>query len=144
MRTRIAFATLCAIVVVGCSNKQKEEELQQQLAKAQSEETVLKQTLAERDKYFEDVMRAINEVDTDLESARSNEAKLVARAGGTEGPILFTNATTRETMMNNISEIGAALKENRKKIASLQKSVKMYNGKIKGLNDLVENSRVTL
>ncbi len=142
MKTRIFLATLCVALLVGCSNK--EEELQQQISQMQSDQGTLQQNLAERDKYIEEVMRSVNEVYADLEAARSKEAKLVERAGGTEGPIQFANASTREAMMHNINEIGTTLKENRKKIADLQKSIRSFNGKIKGLNQLVENLQQSL
>ncbi|MBI5473056.1 MAG: hypothetical protein HY961_12000, partial [Ignavibacteriae bacterium] len=103
----------------------------------------LKHNLQERDQYIDDVMRSINEVYASLEEARTKEGKLT-KGAGSEGPITFRNATSREAMVNNINEIGTTLKENRKRIVGLQQSIRKYNGKIKSLNDMVENLQHSL
>lgn len=142
MRTRVALVGLIAAVIVGCNNR--EQELQQQLSKAQSDQVTLKQNIADRDKAFEEVMKAINDVYTDLEKARSKEAKLVERAGGSEVPPEITNAATRQTLLQNINEIGSTLKENRKKINNLQARVKTFRGEVASLNTLITNLKQSL
>ena len=142
MRTRWAIVAIFTALVMGCNNK--EEELQQQLSKAKNEQTSLQQSIAERDKSFEEVIKAINEVYTDLESARAKEAKLVARAGGNEGPPQMTNAATKQTLLQNIGEIGSALKENRKKVSGLQARIKSFRGEIASLNALIANLKQSL
>jgi len=142
MKTLLALVALVTVLVMGCSNK--EEELQQQLSKSQSEQTTLQQSIAERDKSIEEVMKAINEVYADLEKARSKEAKLVERAGGNEVSPQITNAATRQVLMQNIAEIGSALKENRKKIGALQARTKSLAGQLAGLNTLVANLKQSL
>ncbi|MGH9425637.1 MAG: hypothetical protein ACRD2L_04930 [Terriglobia bacterium] len=144
MKRLLVLTALCAMLMIGCSNKEKEEQLQQQLSKAQSDQAALQQSITERDKYFEDVMRAINEVYADLETARAKEAQLVERTGGTEGPAQITNADTRQKLLKSIDDIGSALKENRKKIADLQSRMKKFRGEIAGLNKLVDNLKQSL
>ena len=69
MRTIIvAFAAVCFALMVGCNDKT--DELQKQLAQAQSDQAASKQLLTERDKYIEDVMAAINDLYKDIEQAR--------------------------------------------------------------------------
>lgn len=142
MRTRIALVVIFAAIIAGCNNR--EQELQQQLSKAQSDQAALKQSITDRDKAFEEVMKAINDVYADLEKARSKEAKLVERAGGGEVPPEITNAATRQTLLNNINEIGTTLKENRKKINGLQARVKTFKGEVASLNTLIGNLKQSL
>jgi len=142
MKTLLALVALVTVLVIGCSNK--EEELQQQLTKAKGEQATLQQNIAERDKSIEEVMKAINEVYADLEKARSKEGKLVERAGSSEVPTQITNAATRQVLLGNITEIGTALKENRKKIAALQTKVKSLGGQLAGLNTLIVNLKHSL
>jgi DNA repair exonuclease SbcCD ATPase subunit len=142
MKTRLALVALVTVLVIGCSNK--EEELQQQLSKAKSEQATLQQSITERDKSIEEVMKAINEVYADLEKARSKEGKLAERVGGSEVPPQITNAATKQVLLQNITEIGSALKENRKKISSLQAKVKSLGGQLAGLNTLVANLKQSL
>jgi predicted nucleic acid-binding Zn-ribbon protein len=144
MKTWLALTAICAVLITGCSNKEKEEQLQQQLTKAQSEQAALQQSITERDKYFEDVVRAVNDVYADLESARAKEAQLVERTGGTEGPAQITNADTRQKLLKSIEEIGSGLKENRKKITDLQSRMKKFRGEIAGLNTLIDNLKNSL
>ncbi len=139
MKTRLALVALVTVLVIGCNTK--EEELQQQLSKAQGEQAALHQSIAERDKSIEEVMKAINEVYTDLEKARSKESKLVERAGTNE---VASPATTKQALIQNIAEIGSALKENRKKISSLQARVKSLKGELAGLNTLITNLKQSL
>ncbi len=142
MKTQLALVALCIVLVIGCSNK--EEELQKQVAKLQGEQSTLQQSITDRDKYFEDVMKSVNEVYADLEKARSKEAQLVERTGGPEGPAQITNTDTRQKLLQNISDIGAGLKENRKKISDLQGRMKSFRGEIAGLKKLVENLKQSL
>jgi predicted nucleic acid-binding Zn-ribbon protein len=142
MKELLALVTVGSLLVTGCN--QHEEELQKQLAKVQGDKTALQQSIAERDKYFEDFIKAVNDVYADLETARVKEAELVTKSGGPEGPPEITNASTREKLLQNINDIGTSLKENRKKIGALQSRVKSFKGQIDGLNKLIDNLKLTL
>lgn len=141
MRAGIVVAVLCTALVLGCNNK--EEELQNQIAQMKADQASLETNLSERDKYFDEIMNAVNDVYADLEAARAKEAKLVERTG-TEGPVQIANVETRQKLLQNISDIGTTLKENRKKIADLQSKMKSYGGQIANLNKLVANLNETL
>lgn len=143
MKTRVVLIALVTVAVMGCSNKQKEEDLQKQLSEAQTQQNTMEQSIQERDKYMEDVIHSVNDVYADLEQARAKEAKL-AKGTASEGPIQFSNAQSRSRLLQNINEIGTGLKENRKKIADLQVRMKSYRGEISGLNNLVENLKVSI
>lgn len=145
MKTRMGVVALCAAVIVmvaGCNNNS--EELQKQVSQLQNEASSLHQNITERDKNFDEVMQAVNEVYKDLEQARSKEAQIVERTGGSEGPTQLTGTDTRQNLMQNISAIGSSLKESRKKINSLQAKLKNSRTEFASLTSLVENLKTTL
>jgi predicted nucleic acid-binding Zn-ribbon protein len=142
MKTKLALVAFCFMLVIGCNNK--EEELQKQIGQLQSEQASQQQNINERDQYFDNVVRAVNEVYTDLEKARVKEAQLVERTEGAEGPARFTNAETRQRLLQNLSDIGSSLKENRKKIAELQAKAHTFHGQIASLNTLINNLKQSL
>jgi predicted nucleic acid-binding Zn-ribbon protein len=142
MKTHRLLIVLCGVLILGCNGK--EEQLQKQISQLQGEQTSLQQSIAERDQNLEEVMRAVNEVYADLEKARAKEGKLAARVGGNETNGQMTSAISRQQLLNNINEIGSALKENRKRIASLQSRIKSFNGQVASLTKLVDNLKQTL
>jgi peptidoglycan hydrolase CwlO-like protein len=142
MNRTFAVVALCAVLTIGCNNREKE--LEKQLSDAQSDRTNMQQDVAERDAYFEEVVRSVNEVYADLESARAKEALIKKGAGVNEGAAQFTNAEAREKLLKSINDIGSVLKENRQRIASLQRKVKGFNGQIESLNTLINNLKTSL
>jgi predicted nucleic acid-binding Zn-ribbon protein len=142
MKTQLAAFMLCMLLVVGCNNDK--EELQKQLADAQTARTSLQQDITDRDAYYEQVMKSVNEVYTDLEKARIKEGELKKKGADLEGPAQYTNAQSRDRLIANINEIGSSLQENRKKIASLQVRMKNFKGQIAGLNSLIENLKTSI
>ena len=144
MKTRIAAIALCALLVVGCNNTREKEELQKQLTDAQNARTSLQQDITDRDAYFEQVMKSVNEVYADLEKARVREGELKTTGAGVEGPPQYTNAQSRDRLIRNINEIGSSLQENRKKIAAIQVRMKQFKGQIAGLNSLIENLKASI
>ncbi|HUI10130.1 MAG TPA: hypothetical protein VL221_07370 [Bacteroidota bacterium] len=142
MKTRLAALGLCTLLVLGCSNEK--EELQKQLADAQNARASLQQDISDRDAYFEEVMKSVNDVYASLEKARIKEGQLKKNTGSPEGPPQYTNAQSRDKLIQNINEIGSTLQENRKKIAALESRMKQFKGQIAGLNTMVENLKATL
>jgi uncharacterized phage infection (PIP) family protein YhgE len=143
MKTALALVVFCAVFVIGCSNKEKEEELQRQLSLAQHEQATIQGEVAERDAYFEEVMKAVNEAYVNLERARAKEAQ-VMKQEGVEGPVRFSNTETRQQLLQNISDIGDALKENRKTISNLQSKAKSTHSQLASLNSLIDNMKKSL
>lgn len=142
MKTQLAAIALCLLLVAGCNNDK--EELQKQLADAQNARTSMQQDINDRDAYFEQVMKSVNEVYADLEKARIKEGQLKKQNAGVEGPPQYTNAQSRDRLIANINEIGSSLQENRKKIAALQAGMKKFRGQIAGLNTLIENLKASI
>ena len=68
MKIQIGAIALCALLVVGCNNNKEKEEIQKQLAEAQNARTSMQQDITDRDAYFEQVMKSVNEVYTDRKS----------------------------------------------------------------------------
>ena len=143
MKSRWLLFMFCCLLILGCNNT-KEQQLQQQVAQLESEHASLQQSLADRDKYFEEVMHSINDVYADLEKARVKEGQLKQQAGSAEGPAQIKNADSREQLLANIGEIGTTLKASRKKIADLQARVRSMRGELKSLNKLVESLKQSL
>ena len=143
MKNRLLLIAFCGVLFLGC-DRTKEEQLQQQVAQLQGEQTSLQQNLAERDKYFEEVMHSVNEVYADLEKARVKEGQLAERVGGSETSAQITDVSTRQQLLSNIGDIGSALKANRKKIGELQAKMKSFRGEVASLNKLVENLKQSL
>ncbi len=143
MRSTIVMVVLLAILAGGCDKKEKEQ-LQGQVTQLQSENQQLQNTLKERDQYLDEVMKGVNAVYADLETARAKEAKLMKQAGGSEGPVQVSNADSRKQLLQNITDIGSALKENRKRIAGLQAKVKSLHGDVGQLTTLVDNLKKSL
>jgi peptidoglycan hydrolase CwlO-like protein len=137
-------AILSATLLVGCGNADKEQELQRQLGDSQNEQGTLRQSVAERDKYLEEVIRSVNEVYVDLEQARAKESKLAMRVDTTEAPIQFSNAEVRQNFLKKIDGIGTSLRSSRKRINDLQARARALGGEIKSLNTLIDNLKQSL
>jgi len=142
MKSRLAAFALCVLLVVGCNNDK--EQMQKQLADAQNARASLQQDISDRDAYFEEVMKSVNDVYASLEKARIKEGKLKKETAGPEGPPQYTNAQSRDRLIQNINEIGTSLQDNRKKIVALESRMKQFKGQIAGLNTMVENLKASL
>ncbi|HTR98930.1 MAG TPA: hypothetical protein VML00_04210 [Bacteroidota bacterium] len=142
MKSRLAAIGLCALLVVGCNNDK--EQLQKQLADAQNARASLQQDISDRDAYFEEVMKSVNDVYASLEKARIKEGQLKKNNAVPEGPPQYTNAQSRDRLIQNINEIGTSLQDNRKKIAALESRMRQFKGQIAGLNTMVENLKASL
>ena len=142
MRAVIAIVALCSVLVIGCSDKEKEAALQQQLSQATSDRESVQKLLSERDLYLEGVMKEINSIYTDLETARTKEGTLTQRAQGVEAK--QPSLDSRKQLLDNIQDIGTALKDNRKRIGDLRARVKSLGMKIAGLDTLILNLQNTL
>jgi hypothetical protein len=145
MKHVVAFSTvLCGLLVFGCSNREKEQALQTQIAQVERDRSSVQQVLSERDQYLEEVVQAVNQIYADLEKARVKEGQIVKRAEGSDSPMAAKTLDTRQNLLRNISEIGTSLKENRKKIGELQARIKSYHGEIASLAELVDKLKASL
>lgn len=135
-------AILCALLIAGCSNKEREEQLQGQLAQVSNMRDSLQQSLSQRDQYLEEVMKTVTDVYTDLEKTRVKEHKLMP-SGSQEHPKVM-NANTRQQLLSSVNEIGSALKDNQKKISDLAARLKKAGVESAKLNELIETMKTDI
>ena len=133
-------------LMVGCNGKQDELEqaLAQQKARLATSTDSLNQVIAQRDRYFDDVVRAINDVYNNLEQVREKEKVISQQAGEAEGKFSLTNDQARESLLKEVNNIGTTLSDSRKKIASLQAKAKAMNKQMAGLNQTIDNLKQML
>ena len=144
-RTMVLVAGMLAgLLLAGCSDKEKEQALEQQLAQSNTDRASMQQLLAERDSYLNEVISEVNDIYADLEKSRTKEGRLAQRTGGVEGQAANVTLDTRRQLLQNIGEIDSTLKSNRKRISDLQTRVKAFAGDIANLNILVENLRASI
>ncbi len=144
MKTMIGVVALFVIFISGCSNRDREQQLQQQLSQIQSTDSTLQQGITDRDKYMEQVIAAVNESYANLEKARVMEGGVAKRSGGVEGSAAMTNVVTKENMLSNLREISNKLKENRRRIGALQSQNKSFARKVDGLDSLIETLKTSI
>ena len=78
MRAAIFTSLLCgAFVLGGCANREREQQLQSDLEKTNSERAALQMALDDREKFVDEILKSVNEIYADLETARSKEGKLI-------------------------------------------------------------------
>jgi hypothetical protein len=140
--TIVAALTIVALVLTGCDNRTAD--LEKELVKVQTQSSTLQQDITARDQYIDEVMQAVNQVYKDLELAKSKQAKLVEKAQGAEGQSVFTSAEVRQSVLDQIGAIGTNLKDNRKKLSSLQKRLRASEVKYASLDEMVQNLKSTL
>ncbi len=144
MKAMIGVFALFVIFIAGCSNHDRELQLQQQIGQLQSSDSTLQQGITDRDKYMEQVIAAVNDSYMNLEKARVMEGGVAKRSGGVEGSAAMTNVVTKETLLGNLREISARLKENRKRIGALQSQNKSFARQIDGLDSLIETLKTSI
>ena len=130
---------LLGIAISGCDNR--EEELQGKITSLQSVSDSLGRAIADRDIYFDEVLRAINQVHGSLEHVREQEASITRAAGEAEGRFSATNEQTRIRLMAQIAGIDSTLAANRKRINSLRARVRSLNKDYTALDETLSNLR---
>jgi len=145
MRTAGFALLLCgAFVLGGCADNEKERQLQSDLETSRSDRAALRMALDDREQFVEEILKSVNEIYADLETARLKEGKLIPRADDVGETPWVSSPDTRARVLENIGEIGNGLKENRKKIGDLQKRVRAYGGEVANLNALLDKLKASL
>lgn len=144
MNTRwIVLLTLGALLLAGCEDKQRTEQLIQQTARLQDRADSLSRDITERDQYFDEVMKTVSQIYGSLEGAREREEELLKHAGTAEGTPV-TNAEVRKNLITQIQSIGDNLKENRKRISDLQARNKSLASQFSSFKRLIESLKQNL
>ena len=142
MNYRVVFVAVGIALLAGCNNNT--DDLQRQLAQSQSDQAAQKQLVSERDKYIEEVIAEVNDVYKDLEQSRVKEGRLLKQSKGSEWNAQPANIDTRQKLLADITDIGSALKENRKRIGAMEARMRKMNLRISSLDSLIANLKTTI
>lgn len=135
----LVFVTL---LLAGCGNR--EEELQGKIGQLEAATDSLNKVLNQRDGYFEEVVRAINDVYMSIEDVRQQEASIQQQTGEAEGKFAVNNEQARAQLLQQIANIDSTLVENRKKVSALRARVRSLNKDYKALDETIANLKKML
>lgn len=144
MRKSVLFAVIVFALTIGGCDKTKEHELQAQLDKNQSDRMALQDALKDREEFVDQILKSVNDIYADLETAGAKEKKLMPGEQGSAEIPWVSSKETRQGFLKTIDEIGNTLKDNRKKINDLQARVRSYRGEVKNLTALLDKLKATL
>ncbi len=133
---------LTAALGTGCDQKAKE------LAKSNTElmaaRDSLKNDLATRDTFIEDVTHAINEVYQNIELARAKEKMILHRSEAFEGRRGATLVEYKGTIIRQIAEVDSALKKDRARVDDLQARLNAQRKQYAGLQEMMNTLNASL
>jgi uncharacterized phage infection (PIP) family protein YhgE len=133
MRTGLFVTIAFLLLFAGCNRSElenKNKELQKQLDS--------------RDQYIEEVTSAINEIHNQLEITWAMENKVIQQAPTKEGAKASSQLQVKQQILSRISDIDSILAANRKKLSNLQNRLKNAAAQYAGLQNMVDNLKVTL
>jgi hypothetical protein len=133
---------IAALILAGCGNR--EEEMQGRIGQLEAAADSLNKVIYQRDGYFEEVVRAINDVYMSIEDVRQQEASIQQQTGEAEGKFGLTNEQARANLLQQIANIDSTLVENRKKINGLRSRVRSLNKDFKALDETITNLKKML
>ncbi len=134
MRTVSFVLAVIPLLLLGCG---KEAELENQNQE-------LRQQLAAKDKYIEEVTSTIDEIHNQLENAWSMEKKVVRQTTTMEGAKTRIHAEIKQQVFNLIANIDSVLAANRKKVTNLQHRLNAASIQYAGLQKMVDDLRRTI
>ncbi len=137
MRSTIAVFLILLLTLAGCGKSPEQIEMEKQNAQ-------LKQDIASRDRFVEDVTSTINEIHNKLEGAWVMEKNIMPRNPSVEEGKYLSQADLKVKIMDRISNISSILTENRKKLANLQHRLAEAKTQYTGLSQMVDDLRKTL
>ncbi|MBN1397503.1 MAG: hypothetical protein JXA06_05665 [Bacteroidetes bacterium] len=137
MRTLFVFIMAVSFILGGCGKSSEQIELENQNAK-------LKQDLAAKDKFVEDVTLAINEIHDKLEITVAMEKNILRQTPTVEEGKLLSQADLKVRIMDRIANISTILTENRNKITGLQRKLAQAKTKYTGLSQMVADLQKNL
>ena len=119
MRTTIGIIIAFAFIISGCGKSPEQTEIERQNAQ-------LKQELASKDRFVEDVTSTINDIHNKLENTWAMEKNILRRNPTFEEGKMLSEADMKAKILDRISTISSILLENRRKIANLQRRSATY------------------
>ena len=137
MRTTIAFLVFFSFIIAGCGKSQEQIEMEKQI-------TQLKEEIASKDKFVEEVTSTINDIHNKLESTWAMQKNIVQKTPTVENGKMLSQADIKTQIMDRISNISSIITENRKKIANLQRILAEQKTQYTGLSLLVDDLKKSL
>jgi DNA repair exonuclease SbcCD ATPase subunit len=137
MRTTIGFIIAFSFIIVGCGKSPEQTELERQNAQ-------LKQELASKDRFVEDVTSTINDIHNKLENTWAMEKNILRRNPTFEEGKMLSEADMKAKILDRISAISSILSENRKKVANLQHRLAESKTQYAGLSKMADDLKNTL
>lgn len=138
---RLIFILLSLIILAGCTNQKKVNELKELTAQLEAERTQLLQEATEKSDFLEEYTQTINEVYDNLERIRKREGFLVKVTRDVEEQ---DKAPLKDKMLANIKSIDTYLKSSKNKLFALKKKVKKSTTQTSALNDMIEKLQQNL
>jgi DNA repair exonuclease SbcCD ATPase subunit len=143
MNLSLKFTVVVAVVLLaGCNAREKE--LEQQNVLLLSESDSLRGVIAERNRFFDEIVASINDVYVGLEAVRKGEEQIRMQAEGDEATMSVTSSASREHLLEQVKAIDTALEDNKAKISGLESRIKSLQRDHKGLNEMLTNVKAEL
>lgn len=138
---KIAIILLIALISLGCTDKEKVAQLEEQHNQLEAEYNLLIKESTMKDNFIEEYTQTINEVYDNLEKIREREGFLSKASGKLEKN---ENVSLREQMLGDISSIDSYLQSSKKRLKELKAKMQESQMKTESLEKMVENLNRTL
>ena len=137
MRTTTVLILMLFLTLSGCTDRKEQEELLKKNAE-------LKNELASRDHFIEEVTATINEIHDALEVTTAKEKNVVRETTKPEGKAAQTPLQMKQQILTRISDMHSTIMESKKKIAALQKKLDDAGVQFAGLQKMVDDLKTQL
>ena len=137
MRTTIALLVVFSFIMAGCGKSKEQIEMENQITK-------LKEEIASKDRFVEDVTSTINDIHNKLETTWAMQKNIVQKTPTVENGKVLSQVDLKTRIMDRISNISTIITENRKKIANLQHILAEQKTPYAGLSLLVDDLKKSL
>jgi regulator of replication initiation timing len=136
MRNIVLFFALLALILGGCGDKEKLQQLEKQ-------NNALTEQLASRDSSIRQITTMMNEIHNKLDSALANEKNVERQATAAPANRPLSLADVKQRVLDEVSDIVSSLNDSQKRIAQLKQRMKgawSENASLqKTVDDLKEN-----
>ncbi len=139
MKKILTLALLGIILLSGCT-----KELEERIETLEKEKEELVVESSTKEKYVEEILGAVNEIQSNLDTIRARENIISKASSNIEKQGVSQAEALKKRILGDISDIDTYLQENKKKLGKLQSRIKSYRYKISGLEKMVENLKNTL
>ena len=137
MRTTTVLLMVFFLALTGCTDRKEQEELLKKNAE-------LKNELAARDHFIDEVTATINEIHDALEVTMAKEKNVVRETTKPEGKAAQTPLQMKQQILTRISDMHSTIMESKKKIAALQRKLDEAGVQFAGLQKMVDDLKTQL